>query len=231
LNLIESSRFLAADHGEAKRSWFSVLATPQVAILTLQYFCFAFVWYFYVTWLPTYLREARHQSAARAALLSVLPLLFGGFGSLISGLLPVKVSRRAVAFLGFLTTSLLLLVFTHIAAVVPAMVCLGMASFFSDLTMPISWNACVEIGGPYTATVAASMNMFGNLAGFVAPTVSGFILQRTAGNWNPLIYLMAGAAAISAASWIFLDPDHSTHGKKPAVGSDLRLLDEEATAL
>ncbi len=236
LELIESSRLVAVHQGEGKRSWLSVLATPQVAILTLQYFCFAFVWYFYVTWLPTYLREARHQSVARAAFLSVLPLLFGGFGSLISGLLPLRISRRFVALFGFLATSVLLLIFPHIAAVVPAMLCLGMASFFSDLTMPISWNACVEIGGVYTATVAASMNMFGNLAGFAAPTVSGFILQRTGGNWNPLIYLMAGAAAISAASWLFLDPDRSTPRKTPVLPAgpspdDPRLLEAEAAAL
>jgi ACS family glucarate transporter-like MFS transporter len=231
LELIESSRAFIKNEGESKRSWLQIILTPQVAILTLQYFCFSFVWYFYITWLPTYLREARGQSAGRAAMLSVLPLLFGGVGSLISGLLPISISRRVVAFCGFLATSLLLLVFTHITAVVPAMICLAMASFFSDLTMPISWNACVEIGGDYTATVAATMNMLGNLAGFVAPTVGGFILQRTGGNWTPLIYLMAGAAAISASCWLFLNPDRSTHGTKPPTHSDPRFLDAEASAL
>ena len=58
------------------------------------------------------------------------------------------------------------------------MVVMGLASFASDLTMPISWDTCVEIGGPYTATVAAAMNMLGNLAGFVAPVIGGVILQR-----------------------------------------------------
>jgi ACS family glucarate transporter-like MFS transporter len=65
-------------------------------------------------------------------------------------------------------------------AVLPAMLCMGMASFCSDLTMPISWDACVAIGGSYTATVAATMNMMGNLAGFVMPVVGGVILQKTA---------------------------------------------------
>ena len=53
--------------------------------------------------------------------------------------------------------------------------------------MPISWNACVEIGGPYTATVAAAMNMLANLGGFIAPVVGGLIMQKT-GSWTPLIY-------------------------------------------
>ncbi len=86
---------------------------------------------------------------------------------------------------------------------------MGMASFCSDLTMPISWNACVEIGGAYTATVAAAMNMLANLAGFIAPVLGGLILQKTAGSWTPLIYLMVGAATISALCWLYLDPRNS----------------------
>jgi ACS family glucarate transporter-like MFS transporter len=218
LELIETERALTV-HSEAKVGWLHILLTPQVALLTLQYFCFSFVWYFYITWLPTYLREARGQSVARAATLSVMPLLFGGVGSLVSGLLPVSVSRRAVAFCGFLTTAILLVLFTRIQAVVPAMICLGFASFFSDLTMPISWNACVEIGGAYTATVAATMNMLGNLAGFVAPTLAGFILQKTGGNWNPLIYTMVGSACISASCWLFLSPEAKSTGGSTSVAA------------
>jgi len=103
--------------------------------------------------------------------------------------------------------------------VVPAMVCMGLASFCSDMAMPISWNTCVEIGGTYTATVAATMNMLGNLAGFVAPVAGGFILQHTGGNWNPLIYLMIGASALSAACWL-----------SPALRSSGRIGLESATA-
>lgn len=212
LELIRSSRGIVSHDISNQQSWLPILLKPQVALLALQYFCFSFVWYFYITWLPTYLRESRGQSTGHAALLSVLPLLFGGCGSLISGLLPLGISRRALAFLGFLSTAILLIAFIHIPNVVAAMICLGMASFCSDLTMPISWNACVEIGGAYTATVAATMNMLGNLAGFVAPVIGGFILQRTGGNWNPLIYLMAGSAVISASCWIALDPDR--HGNQ-----------------
>ena len=193
-------------HSGPRHNWLSVLLTPQVGVLVLQYFCFSFVWYFYVTWLPTYLIEERGQTPARAAALSVLPLLFGGFGSLLSGLVPIRIPRRRIAFGGFLGAAILLFTFTQVQAVIPAMVCMGLASFCSDLTMPISWNACVDIGGSYTATVAATMNMLGNLAGFAAPVVGGIILQRTGGHWTPLIYLMVGGSIISALCWLYLDP-------------------------
>jgi MFS family permease len=212
--LIETTRNLHV-HRELRNNWLSILLTRQVAVLVLQYFCFTFVWYFYITWLPTYLVEERGQTPGRAAALSVLPLLFGGFGSLLSGLIPIGVPRPRIAFCGFLSAAVLLFIFTRVQAIVPAMLCMGMASFSSDLTMPISWNACVEIGGSYTATVAATMNMLGNLAGFVAPVVGGIILQRTGGNWNPLIYLMIGSSLISALCWLYLDP--SPQNRNPSI--------------
>ena len=230
LALIETARNLPVHHG-AQQNWLSILLTTQVAVLVLQYFCFSFVWYFYITWLPTYLREARAQTPGHAATLSMLPLLLGGFGSLLSGLIPIRVPRRWIAFCGFIGAGILLFALTRVQAVFPAMLCMGMASFCSDLTMPISWNACVEIGGKYTATVAATMNMLGNLAGFVAPVVGGMILQRTGGHWNSLIYLMVGASAISAACWLYLDPRTRSTRSSPNLERIRTAADAETESL
>jgi MFS transporter, ACS family, glucarate transporter len=218
--LLQASRVLTK-HVAGQRHWISLLLTRQVLALIVQYFCFSYVWYFYITWLPTYLREGRGQSPAHAAALSVLPLLFGGFGSLATGFAPARLPRRAIAFCGFLATAVLLFAFTHVQSVVLAMLVMGLASFSSDLTMPISWDACVEIGGSYTATVAAAMNMLGNLAGFVAPVVGGVILQRTSGNWNILIDTMAIAASVSAVCWLYLDPLSARRQRELAVSFEL----------
>jgi MFS family permease len=207
LELLQQSRALVTHRQDG--GWLHLLLTPKVFLLVVQYFCFSYVWYFYVTWLPTYLREGRGQTAAMAAGLSVLPLLLGGFGSLVSGFLPLAIPRRAVAVFGFAATSLLLLAIPQVHDVKPAIALMAAASFFSDTTMPISWNACVEIGQGYTATVAATMNMLGNLAGFLAPVVGGALLQQTHGDWNLLIYMMSALAAVSAACWLFLDPGRS----------------------
>ena len=55
------------------------------------------------------------------------------------------------------------------------------------------------------------MNMTGNLAGFVAPVLGGMLLEKTAGNWNALIYTMVASAAMSAFCWVFLHPEHAGH--------------------
>ena len=205
LALLEGARAITTQEGA--RKWYRSLLTVPVLILVFQYFCFSFVWYFYVTWLPSYLREARHVTSVEAATFATLPLLFGGFGSLVAGYAAARISRRKIAFCGFLVSGLLLFAVTRIASTPVAMVAMGLASFCSDLTMPISWNACVEIGRRHTATLSGAMNMFGNFAGFVAPVGGGLILARSAGDWNVLIYLMVGASFIAAACWMFLDPE------------------------
>jgi len=204
--LLESSRVLTT-HRAGEGHWLSILLTPRVLVLGLQYFCFSYGWYFYITWLPTYLREGRGQSPGIAATLAGVPLLFGGIGSLTTGLAPRRLPRRLIAFGGFLATAVLLVIVTRVRSVYPAMLAMGLASFASDLTMPISWDACVDIGGSYCATVAASMNMLGNLGGFVAPVIGGVILAHTGGNWNLVIEVMAALSVISALCWLYLDPE------------------------
>jgi len=203
LELLQEARALTTQEGEAK--WYRALLKRPVLILVSQYFCFSFVWYFYVTWLPLYLREGRHVAETEAATLSMLPLLFGGFGSLVAGYAGARIRRRNIAFFGFLFSGLLLFVVTRVDSALGAMVAMGLASFCSDLTMPISWNACVEIGRRNTATISGAMNMFGNFAGFVAPVVGGAILTHSPGNWNLLIYLMVAASFLAATCWLFLE--------------------------
>lgn len=203
LELLSESRVLTTQEGDAR--WHHALLKRQVLLLLLQYFCFSFVWYFYVTWLPTYLREGRHVSATEAATLSTLPLLLGGIGSLVAGYAAARIRRRNIAVFGFVMSGVLLFSVTRLDSTPVAMLAMGLASFCSDLTMPISWNACVEIGRRNTATLSGTMNMFGNFAGFVGPVVGGKLLAHTADSWDLLLYLMAGASLLAAACWVFLE--------------------------
>jgi len=192
------------DHG---MPWYKLLLQKDIAFLGLQYFGFSYTWYFYVTWLPTWLQQARHLDPKTAAGYAMIPLALGGCGSIVSGFLPLSVPRKWVAIFGFAATAALIFIIPGIESVGLAMALMGLASFCSDLTMPISWNTCVEIGKQYTATVSSTMNMLGNFAGFVAPVVFGIILQNTNNNWAMVMYTMAAASVVSALCWFFLEPD------------------------
>jgi ACS family glucarate transporter-like MFS transporter len=103
--------------------WNKLVRKPAVWLLGAQYFCLSFGWYFYVTWLPTYLGEARGLEIKNnpvmravaevlegaftpettlkvlAAVLAGVPLLFGGLGSLFAG----TISTRWIARSGRVT--------------------------------------------------------------------------------------------------------------------------------
>ena len=205
LGMLEGGRELVLhDHGVP---WYRLLLQKDIFFLGLQYFGFSYTWYFYVTWLPTWLQQAKGLDPKTAATYAMIPLALGGLGSIVSGFLPLSVPRKWVAILGFSATAVLVFIIPSIPTVGLAMALMGLASFCSDLTMPISWNTCVEIGKQYTATVSSTMNMLGNFAGFVAPVVFGLILQKTDNNWAMVMYTMAAAAVVSALCWFFLEPD------------------------
>src|SRR5262249_26253027 len=106
--------------GHSKIPWEKFVANRTVWLLWAQYFCMSYGWYFYITWLPTYLKETRGLQLDQNALmvwlrqfleslfspettqkvmvaaLAGIPLLFGGLGSLFCGL----ISGRLASGLG-----------------------------------------------------------------------------------------------------------------------------------
>ena len=75
----------------------------------------------------------------------------------------------------------------------------------------------MDVGGKYAGSLSGSMNMMGNLAGFVAPPLGGYILQATNNDWNTFLYVMAGVYAVGTLCWPFIDPTTPIDHDGPAV--------------
>lgn len=204
LKLLEGSRVLAQEKPEG--GWLKAIASRDVLLLVIQYTLFSFVWFFYSTWMPTFLQETYNLTQADTAKISWIPWVCGAAGCLVSGMIPARIPRRTIALIGFAVTAVMLFSVGYAPTAIMAVVMLGAASFFSDLTMPISWNTCVELGRRYTATVAGTMNMCSGLAGFALSVGAGAMVMSL-GGWTPVLQVMTGAAVICFICWIFLNPD------------------------
>ena len=223
LAVIGDTHASAGGHGDVP--WGHLVSSGSVVLLWVQYFCLSFPWYFYITWLPTYLKEHRHLTPDQIAAYGIVPLFCGGIGCFTSGMMAshlarwtgsVRVSRRILACTGFLGASVMLALSTGLANPTWAMAAMVAASFCNDLVMPPAWGACMDIGGKFAGTVSGSMNMMGNLAGFAAPVFGGFVLQRTHGDWNTFLYPMAAIYLVGAVCWPFIDP------VKPLEGAEVK---------
>lgn len=97
--------------------WRKLLRSSTVWLLWIQYFCLTYGWFFYVTWLPTYLKETRGLELGQNALmvslsntlgqflspettrrvlvaaLAAIPLFLGGLGAIIGGFVTPHVAR------------------------------------------------------------------------------------------------------------------------------------------
>jgi ACS family glucarate transporter-like MFS transporter len=209
-------------HGKAP--WRLMVRSRQVWLLSAQYFCLSYGWYFYITWLPTYLKEGRGLALTSTALLGILPLFFGGLGNgagawtvafLVRRSGDLRWSRKVVSYVGFAGASSFLLLSTRADAALPAMLAIAMASFCNDLVIPCAWTAAMDIGGRFAGTVSGTMNMMGNLAGVVAPIAIGYILKHT-GNWNLTFYISAAIYVMGIACWLGLDPVTPLEAKRAA---------------
>ncbi len=213
LALLDASEMCAIGH--TKVPWRKMLSSPRIWLLFVPYWCMNYGWYFYVTWLPTYLREVRHVSLEKGALLAGLPLFFGGLGSLFTGLIATRAAnwlgstaraRRALAFIGLAAAAAMLLWSPYIESATLAMIVLGVASFSNDLAMPGAWGACMDIGGRCAGSLSGMMNMIGQAGGTVCPIAIAYILRYTNNNWNVAFWAAAAAYAIGAICWLFIDP-------------------------
>jgi MFS transporter, ACS family, glucarate transporter len=201
--------------GHAHVPWKKFVASRQVWLLCAQYFCLSYGWYFYITWLPKYLRTARHLDVGKSALLGGMPLFLGGIGCLVGGIVARHMNawtgntartRRTLAYIGFTGASGLLLLSSRLEDPLLAMISMGFASFCNDLVMPGAWGACMDVGGKYAGTLSGTMNMMGNVGGALSPTVIGFILDYTHNNWNYPFYVASAIYFLGVFCWMALDP-------------------------
>jgi ACS family glucarate transporter-like MFS transporter len=211
LALLEGTEPPSRSH--ASVPWVKLLSSRSVLLLSVQYFCVSFSWYFYLTWLPTYLQEYHHLSAVSSARYAVFPLFFCGIGSLFCGFISKRISRKigvqrmrqSMACTGFAFAGTLLALATRMPNVQWTMAMMAAACFFNDQVVPNSWASCMDIGGKYSSSVAGTMNLMGNLAGADSSSIGGFLLQRTGNNWNLFIEILAGVYFLGIFCWPFID--------------------------
>lgn len=196
-------------------SWRRLAASRSLWALGIQWFCHYYGFYFYITWLPLYLYQARGLDLRHGSLAAGLPLFSAGLGSLFAGwALSALVrrtkstvrARRLMGYAAYGGAALLLLLFTWIANPLPAMIAMSLSSFAAEFSGPISWTTAMDIGGERVGTVSGFMNTLGHLGGSVAPAVTGLLLSLTGNAWHLAFYCSALIYAAGAICWRFIDP-------------------------
>ena len=171
-----------------------------------------YVNYFLLTWLPFYLVRERHFSMYSMAKIGGAAYIMGaclavttGWASdrlIRSGATPTRV-RKTIVAAGLAGAGLFLLL-CAISTPALSIVFLMLGVGFQSMSSSNIWAITQTLAGPYAAGRWTGLQNFaGNLAGIVAPALTGFVLERTGHFYWPFAILSI-VALIGSLSWLFV---------------------------
>jgi MFS family permease len=178
----------------------------------------------FVTWFPAFLEKGYGVTRESAGLLTMSPLIAVIVGTMLGGTVvdwllgrtnSKSISRCWVGLgaLGLCSFFTLSASWASSPEMLVAAVAVG--AVFSGAGNPAAWAATMDIAGANTAIVMAVMNMAGTLGGIGIPIVVGYMIgdiERSGGDWNQVLYLVAGIYAAGSLCWLFIDPNRSVTG-------------------
>lgn len=198
---------VAPTAAEASRSLGYYMKQPVIITTMLAFFACNYATYFFLSWFPSYLVMARHLSIANMSIVGIIPWLGGAAGYAGGGYLSDylverigdQIKARKIVISVFLTLAAASIALCGLAtSAATAVTLMSFGIFFAYLTIPSYWaiiQDSVESGS--VGRVGGCVHFLSNIAGIVAPSLTGFILQQT-GLFTSAFLLTGGLAVVGA---------------------------------
>lgn len=210
-DLIETTRGLPPSHEGG--SWSEVFKTRSLFPLCLQYVANTYGFYFFITWLPTYLSTGRGLAKTELAIFAGLPLMLSVFADITGGMTTDALSRRfgvrigrcGVGSVGYAVAAIAMLAGALSADGRTAGLLIAIGGAASMFTLAPAWATAIELGGRNAGVLSATMNTAGQIGGILSPIILAYVVDRL-GDWNLPLIILAGLYAIASISWLFINP-------------------------
>lgn len=220
VNAAERAYIEAGVHGGGARHdfrntpWRQVLTNRSILCLAGMYFTQTYGFYMFITWMPTYFKEARGFEAATLGVMAGLPMTLSAVADLTGGMTTDAITsrlgfhngRRLVGFVSLILAGGFMILGTSVANPYLATVLMAVGAAFSNFLLAAAWGSCIDIGAHHSGVVGATMNTSGQIGGFLSPIVTGTILTYSNGHWDLPLYITGGLYLLGAVCWLGVDP-------------------------
>ena len=211
LALIMEGREAQAGHGNVP--WWNILKDRNVLLLCVMYFVQTYGFYFYLTWMPTYLERVRGFKATDLGLFAGAPMVACMVADLTGGIATdamtkrfgLRLGRTIAGGSGFVFAGLFTILGAGAADPTTAALYLALGAGWGAFCLAAGWGTCLDISGPHAGVVGAVMNTAGQIGGFLSPIVLAYLIRET-GDWNTPLNLTGVLLLIGAVCWIFINP-------------------------
>jgi MFS transporter, ACS family, glucarate transporter len=193
-------------------SFKALVRNKNLWALVMMYFLYMFGAYFFLSWLPKYLKQGRGFSENEMGFFSSMPFVLGAVGCFLGGYLSdlfvkrmgLKWGRRVIGLSGLVLAGSCMIAAALSANNHLAVIFLSLGLAFKDLTLPVSWTVATEIGGKHAGAISGSMHMFGQIGSTIMTLGFGYIVTETH-NWNLPIIIIGVLVIGSGLLWLLID--------------------------
>lgn len=191
------------------------LMIKRMWLVTFVDFCYGWSLWVFLTWLPSYLKDARGFDLKHLAMFTALPLLAGVVGDTLGGVSSdflykrtgnLRLARNGILVIGLGGSLAFVLPAIYTPVAMNAVLLLSASFFFLELTNAVLWSLPIDIAGKYAGTAGGMMNTGFGVAGMISPAVFGFLIQRT-GSYILPFGISAGLLAIGAIAALWINPN------------------------
>jgi ACS family glucarate transporter-like MFS transporter len=181
-----------------------------IGVYIAQY-CINAITFFFITWFPVYLVQARGMTILKAGIVAVLPAIFGFIGGNLGGLFSdhllkrgasLSVARKVPIVAGMLLSmSMIFCNFTDVEWMVVAFMAL---SYFGKGIGALGWAVNADTAPrEITGLSGGLFNTCGNLSSIVTPIAIGYIIRST-GSFNWALVFVSIHAFMAIVSYVLI---------------------------
>jgi ACS family glucarate transporter-like MFS transporter len=208
--LVNTDHGNMANLGANTLTWATVkmlLSHRMLVGIYIGQYCITTLTWFFLTWFPVYLAQARHMSILKVGFAAAVPGLCGGFGGILGGVLSDKLlhrghslsfARKAPIMAGMALS--MTMIACNYAQAQGIMLLFMSVSFFGKGVGALGWTVISDTSPKGMVGMnGALFNFIGNMAGITTPIIIGYLVQKT-GSFNDVlifISLMALCAIVS----------------------------------
>jgi ACS family glucarate transporter-like MFS transporter len=164
-----------------------LLTNRMLLGIYLGQYCITALTYFYTTWFPIYLVQARGLSIMQAGFASAGPALCGWAGGILGGIVSDMLLKRGTSLtrarklpivIGLVISGAILLCnFTDSQALVLTFMSIA---FFGKGVASLGWAVLSDVAPREVTGLSGSIfNTFGNVSGIVTPVIIGYIVSAS----------------------------------------------------
>ncbi|MDP4022970.1 MFS transporter [Methylobacterium sp. NEAU 140] len=198
----------------AKVPWASLFRYRTIWGMMIGFFCLNFTIYFFITWFPSYLVEARGFSLSQLGTLGLLPALFaipaGWLGGIVSDALYRRgwslTRARKTCLVGGMLTSSIITGAAFAPNVYGALACFAIAYGSLAFAAANIWTLPADVAPTpaHVASIGGIQNFASNLAGIVTTSFTGVMLTITSGSFVVPLIVAGAFCVVGAGAYLFI---------------------------